>query len=72
MKEDWIASSTVEKRVEEKVVEEGPSIAVEGSGIDKGKGTAEVPEAELSEEEDFPEINHAYIYAEEETYSQTP
>ena len=55
MKVDWIASSTVEKRVEEKGTEEGLSTA------------AEVPEAELSEEEDLPEINHAYIYAEEET-----
>jgi len=52
-------------------MEVGSLNVAEESSTEKGKGIANVAEAgiqtqELSEEEDFPEINHAYLFTEEE------
>ena len=52
-------------------MEVDPLSVAEGSSVEKDKGIAEATEAviqapELSEEEDIPEVNHAYVFAEEE------
>ena len=56
---------------ESSTMEVDPSDVAEGSGVDKGKGVAEATEdviqtPVLSEEEDVPEVTHAYLFAEED------
>ena len=65
MKTDWIASSTIEKKIEEKGAEEGPS-AQAGSSKGKEVAEADTQSPELFEEEDAPKIIHAHLYSEEE------